>query len=89
MNKAKKDEIIDRLIKKGVDRSCPRCGNNAVTMIDGYFNHTVQDDVSGFVIGTPSIPTVVTACTNCGFLSQYALGALGLLPRQRFGPHDD
>ena len=82
MKKADKEEIIEQLIRKGVDRPCPRCGNKASTLIDGYFNQTVQDDASSFVVGGASIPTIVTACTNCGFLSQYALGALGLLPHQ-------
>ncbi|MCY3731419.1 MAG: hypothetical protein OXF98_08765 [Rhodospirillaceae bacterium] len=53
-----------------------------MTLVDGYFNQTVQDDMSELVIGGASIPSIVTACTNCGFLSQYALGALGLLPHQ-------
>ncbi len=83
MKKAEKEEIIEQLIRKGADRPCPRCGNKGVTLVDGYFNQTLQDDASGCVIGgAPSIPTIVTACTNCGFLSQYALGALGLLPSQ-------
>jgi len=82
MKKADKEEIIEHLIRKGVDRPCPRCGNKSATLIDGYFNQTVQDDASSFVVGGASIPTIVTACTNCGFLSQYALGALGLLPHQ-------
>ena len=82
MKQTEKDEIIDQLIRKGADRPCPRCENKSVTLIDGYFNQTVQDGISHSVIGGTSIPTVVTACTNCGFLSQYALGALGLLPSQ-------
>jgi uncharacterized protein YuzB (UPF0349 family) len=82
MNKLEKDEIIQKLIERGVDKPCPRCGNDAFTLIDGYFNQTIQDSVSGFVVGGASVPSIVTACTNCGFLSQYALGSLGLLPHQ-------
>ena len=82
MKKVEKEEIIEQLLKKGVDRPCPRCGNDAITLVDGFFNQTVQDDASDFVIGGASIPTIVTACTNCGFLSQHALGVLGLLPHQ-------
>jgi len=82
MKQIEKEEIIQQLIRKGADRPCPRCGNAAVTLVDGYFNQPVQDDMSELVIGGASIPSIVTACTNCGFLSQYALGALGLLPHQ-------
>ena len=82
MNKLEKDEIIQKLIEKGVNKPCPRCGNDAFTLIDGYFNQTIQDSVSGHVVGGASVPSIVTACTNCGFLSQYALGSIGLLPHQ-------
>ncbi|MBD07150.1 MAG: hypothetical protein MK009_07300 [Gammaproteobacteria bacterium] len=82
MNKLEKDDIIQKLIEKGVNSPCPRCSNDAFTLVDGYFNQTIQDSVSGFLVGGTGIPSIVTACTNCGFLSQYALGALGLLPDQ-------
>jgi len=34
------------------------------------------------VIGGPSVPSVVTACNRCGYLSQHTLGTLGLLPKE-------
>lgn len=80
MDKTQKDKIIKKLVEKGARLPCPRCGNNEFTVIDGYFNQTLQDQLQGLVIGGPSIPSVVTACTRCGFLAQHALGALGLLP---------
>jgi ribosomal protein S27AE len=82
MDKAQKDKIVSKLLEKGVKLPCPRCGNNEFTVIDGYFNQTLQDQLQGLVIGGPSIPSVVTACARCGFLAQHALGALGLLPSQ-------
>ena len=33
-------------------------------------------------IGGPSIPSIITACSRCGYLSQHALGVLGLLPNK-------
>ena len=56
INKLEKDEIIQKLIEKGANKPCPRCGNDAFTLIDGYFNQTIQDSVSGFVVGGASIP---------------------------------
>jgi ribosomal protein S27AE len=82
MDKTQKDKIIKKLIEKGARLPCPRCGNAEFTVIDGYFNQTLQAQLQGLVIGGPSIPSVVTACTRCGYLAQHALGALGLLPSQ-------
>ena len=80
MNEDDKNKIIKRLTERGVNRPCPRCGNNDFSIIDGYFSQPLQPDVTSGKIGGPSIPSVVTACNKCGYLSQHALGALGLLP---------
>jgi len=77
----RKQEIIKALENKGARLPCPRCGNQSFTLLDGYFNQTIQTNLVGIVLGGPSIPSVVIACSRCGFLSQHALGALGLLPK--------
>ena len=59
---------------------CPRCASTEFSVADGYLNQTIQGELSGVVIGGPSIPSALIVCTNCGFMSQHALGALGLLP---------
>jgi hypothetical protein len=75
-----KQRIIQELEKRGANRPCPRCGNNHFTLLDGYIIQPLTRGPSvAIVIGGPSIPSIVTACTQCGFLSQHALGALGLL----------
>lgn len=61
---------------------CPRCGNAGFTIIDGIFNQPLQSEMSGLVLGGPSIPSAVTACQRCGFIAQHALGALGFLPTE-------
>lgn len=80
MDQATRDEIAKRLTEKGALQPCPRCGHKNFTVIDGYFNQTLQDDVNGLVLGGKSIPCAVVGCVNCGYLAQHALGALGLLP---------
>jgi predicted nucleic-acid-binding Zn-ribbon protein len=75
-----KQKIIKALQDRGATRPCPRCGNSNFTLIDGYFNQTIQTELKGMVIGGPSVPSVVVACNRCGYLSQHALGVLGLLP---------
>jgi hypothetical protein len=80
--KEQKDKIVKALVDRGAKLPCPRCGNNSFTLLDGYFNQTIQTELKGMVIGGPSIPSIVVACTRCGFLSQHALGVLGLLPKE-------
>jgi hypothetical protein len=76
-----KQQIIAALERAGARLPCPRCGNNNFTLLEGYFNQTVQTRLPGIVLGGPSVPSVVVVCTRCGFLSQHALGSLGLLPK--------
>jgi len=83
--KMKKD-IVSALRARSVGLGCPRCGHFNFTLADGYFNQTIQTELEGIVVGGPSIPSVVTICDNCGFISQHALGALGLLPEKEKKP---
>lgn len=80
MDEEKKKEIIRVLNERGVRLPCPRCGNPSFTLIEGYFNEMIQPNVNILNIGGPSVPSIITACNRCGYLSQHALGALGLLP---------
>ena len=78
-----KQKVIAALRRKGVGlRNCPMCERtNSWIVADGYINHPIQTQIGGLVIGGPSIPTAALICSNCGFVSQHALGALELLPR--------
>lgn len=75
-------KVIDALDRVGANLPCPRCGKRNFALVDGYFNHPIQTSLNGLVIGGPSVPSVVVVCNNCGFISQHALGALNLLPKQ-------
>lgn len=77
-----RQKILEALEKAGVKLPCPRCTNQDFALLDGYLNNLVQAEVGGFVIGGPSVPSVVVVCSRCGYLAQHALGVLGLLPRQ-------
>jgi ribosomal protein L37E len=85
LSQEQKNKIVKALEERGAKLPCPRCGNNAFTLLDGYFNQTIQTELKGIVIGGPSLPSVVIACNRCGFLSQHALGVLGLLPQKEEG----
>ena len=77
-----RQKATDALRAKGALKPCPRCGNASFSLIDGMFNHFLQTELTNLAIGGPSIPTIVVGCTNCGWLAEHALGALGLLPEQ-------
>jgi len=76
-----KKRIVEALEKAGARMPCPRCGNTSFSLLDGYFNQPVQTELGGLVLGGPSVPSVVVVCSKCGYLSQHALGTLGLLPK--------
>lgn len=77
-----KEVIIKSLEEHGAKYPCPRCGNKSFTLLDGYFNQTVQNELKKMTIGIPSLPSVVVICKQCGFISQHSLGILGLLPSE-------
>jgi ribosomal protein S27AE len=83
MTKISNEMIIAALKERGVTAPCPRCGNLNFAIVDGFFNQPLQQDFNALVIGGRSLPTVVTACSRCGFLAQHALGALGFLPEKQ------
>ena len=77
------DKVIEAINKKGANKPCPRCGKDKFTLLDSYFNQPVQDKNTGFALGTNVVPCAVTYCNNCGFISQHALGILGLLKKKK------
>ena len=81
MTPENKQEIINTLQSKGAIMPCPRCANNNFTLLDGYFNQPIQQELSGMIIGGPAVPSAVIVCNKCGYMSQHALGVLGLLPK--------
>jgi ribosomal protein S27AE len=81
-HQVQKDKIIKALTERGANQPCPRCGNDAFTLLDGFFNQVIQSDPKGIVLGGRTIPSVVVACNRCGYLAQHALGVLGLLVKE-------
>lgn len=71
--------IVDALSKRGADRPCPRCGHEVFLLEQGLGTHSLQKSSSETTLGGLAIPVAITSCVRCGFLSEHALGALGLL----------
>lgn len=67
------DDIVNALKLKGVVKPCPRCGNEGFILLDGLTLHSMQDETGTFVLGGRTVPAILTACQNCGYLSQHAL----------------
>jgi len=84
-----KDKIIKVLTERGANLPCPRCGTKAFTLLDGYFNQIIQEEPKGIVLGGRTIPSIIIACKHCGYLSQHALGVLGLLPKEEPSPIEE
>jgi ribosomal protein S27AE len=76
--------ILDALTERGVNRPCPRCGNEEFIVERGLISHSLQISVEEATLGGLGIPVAVTSCVRCGFLAEHALGALGLLNHPAF-----
>lgn len=79
MTPDRQDKAIAALRTKGVNRPCPRCGAPKFSVV-GETSISLQENPSVFSVGGPSIPTVLVACDNCGYITQHAQVSLGLVP---------
>ncbi len=77
-----KEEFKKAIQDRGATKPCPRCGNASFILLDGYLSPTLQTDLGKTILGGAGVPIVAVICKNCGFLSQHALGILGLLPEE-------
>ena len=75
-------QIIQELERRGALKRCPMCSTDVFNFEDGYLTPVLQADIDRPSFSGRSIPCVVVTCLNCGFVSQHALGALGMLPRK-------
>ncbi len=81
LTEEQKREVVEKLRERGVKLPCPRCGNKDFNLLEGYFLQTIQIKLEAMEIGGPAIPSIAAICRNCGYISQHALGVLGLLPK--------
>ena len=77
-----KEEIRKKFVPKTTNLSCPMCANKGFSMAEGYFMNIMQSNLTSLELGGQAVPTIGIICNNCGFVSQHALGALGLLPQK-------
>jgi|LGVF01.2.fsa_nt_gb hypothetical protein len=80
-----KQEIVEKLKKKGSLLPCHRCGNKTFSIIDGYSKFLVDKNIDilpKFTFGRSSVPIILIVCDNCGAITPHAMGALDLLPKE-------
>ncbi len=76
-----KNKITKILEEKRALQPCQRCGHTHFSLLDGFANLPIHQEISGnIIIGGPTIPCILTVCNNCGNLNFHATGALGLNP---------
>lgn len=86
-NKEIKERIVQAIKEKGALNPCMRCGHPNFSLLDGFVNIPLaQEILEGIVIlsGT-QVPCAIVICDNCGNISYHALGALGLIKKQKDG----
>lgn len=76
------NKILEELKKRGVSKMCPMCGNPHFSIAPAYFVNLLQPSVSNLSLSGKSIPSIPIICTNCGFISQHAIGVLGIMPKE-------
>ena len=82
-----KQSIVEALARAGANRPCPRCGNLEFTLLSGYEHVPIAKKLGGTLTVTRDVvPSILTVCERCGYLSAHALGALGLLPPEENDP---
>ncbi len=73
-NKFDRDKFIDKLVEKGANKDCHRCGQKSFTVMEGYSFLPVNES-TGNILGGPNLPAILVVCNNCGAITPHALGA--------------
>lgn len=77
---SKEKELITKAINERISTmKCPMCGNSSFLFVDGYMLQKSQRQLYLDSQLDHILPTVMIVCANCGFVSQHALGTMGLL----------
>lgn len=78
MDQQRRDQLVTALQAKGVNRPCPRCGNSRFELV-GESVIAINETPGAIVVGGPAVPVVLVACAMCGYVTQHAQGALGVM----------
>lgn len=86
----KKSQIIAKILEKNPNIECSMCHHRHFTLLDGYITENIQNNYKSIIVGGGTIlPLATIICENCGCITQYSLGALGLIDEQTQNPDND
>ena len=71
-------KISHELKKRNVTK-CPMCGESKFVVADTYTVNNLYSDIDDVGSSARTLPCALMICANCGYISQHALGALGLM----------
>ncbi len=80
-------KIIDILNQRIGQSICPICHKGHFSIVDGYSSIMLANNYHEINLGGSVLPYVMLVCDNCGFISQHALGSLGLLEKKEESPN--
>jgi len=83
-----REDVVKRMVEKGVNRPCPRCATDKFTLVDGFAVFGLVDQLQDEGVRN-LVPSICVACNRCGYLTFHALGPLGLLPENPAQPQQD
>jgi transcription elongation factor Elf1 len=73
-------ELDERIEKLNKNFQCPICNHKNFNVVEGFTRKDIDDDFSKIIIGRGKIiPSMSIICNNCGFMADFAIGALGFL----------
>jgi hypothetical protein len=71
-------ETIQSSLQSKIRGNCPMCNSSNWSLENQVVATTATSLGGGMAMGGPYIPMVQLVCTNCGFVSHHAVGALGI-----------
>lgn len=77
-----KQRIISILNNRIENFVCPICHKGKFSLVDGYSSCGLSDNYNNINLGGRMLPFVMIVCNNCGFISQHAIGSLGMLDKK-------
>ncbi len=75
MDPEEKIKLAQAFKNKGVKLPCPRCSSINFEVV-GKTALPLNDNPQAIVIGGPTVPAALLACSDCGFITLHALGIL-------------
>ncbi len=82
MNLQHKEAIIKALEEKNVSLPCPRCNSSNFQVI-GQTTLSMSENPRVVSLGGAVTPAALITCSQCGFITLHALGALGHKPNSQ------